>query len=234
VLRRNVVGLLSAAGILLEGCAAPLAPPPASLGQVYEHSIHQAAVRDPGFSVPLQVIDSTQVTVKVATFTEWGVPASPLQRPTWISIPAQLQEHCRGKPDAVLAIQQILGLPPAPAPTRPDHSWQVIMFSVPRQALFRPCPGGTDIGAGRCSAGDVAPDLDEATARFLLRQLWTSYRVGPTPADDGYPFTGMGWSYNWDPASPTHVGIAEYVVRPGAPVRDAVATTPSQFCNATG
>jgi hypothetical protein len=42
----------------------------------------------------------------------------------------------------------------------------------------------------------------------------------------------MGWSYDWDPASPTHVGISEYVVKLGAPISNITATTPDRFCNA--
>jgi hypothetical protein len=220
-------GLRAAALVLLFGCASPQ--------QQYDASIHSAAVRDPGFSVPLRPIDGGLATVEVATFTEWGVPASPLQRYTWVSLPAQLAELCRGKPDPVLAIQQILGLPPAAMPSRPDHQWQVVRFSVPRAAIFRPCPGGTDIAAPRCSAGTVAPGLDDATARFFLDQIWSSNRTGFTRADGGpdygYPYTGMGWSYDWDPASGSHIGVSEYVLKPGAPIANVAVTTPGAFCN---
>jgi hypothetical protein len=226
--------------VLLIGCAAPPASPPAAtaLNQDYEHAIREAAVRRPEFSVPLRAISAGQAMVTVATFTEWGVPTTPLPRSTWVSLPEQLQEMCRGKPDSVLAIQQILGLPPASTPSRPDHQWAVVTFTVPRANIFRPCPGGTDIASLRCSASGVAPNLDEFTARFLLNQLWISDRIGFEKPDSGkdmtqdfgYPFTGMGWSYDWDPASPTHIGISEYVVRPGAMVQNASATSPEHFC----
>lgn len=129
--------------------------------------------------------------------------------------------------------------PPAPTPSRPDHQWAVVTFTVPRASIFRPCPCGTDIAAPRCSAQGVAQDLDDGTARFFLNQLWTSDRIGFEKPDSGrdilpdfgYPYTGMGWSYEWDPASPTHVGVSEYVVRPGASVQNASAMSPDQFCN---
>jgi hypothetical protein len=108
-------------------------------------------------------------------------------------------------------------------PPRPGHRWQVVIFTVSREHIFRPCPGGTDIAAPRCVADRVAPDLDDAERRFFLGQLWSSGRVGferrdnvgQVTQDFGYPFTGMGWTYNWDP---------------GAPVRNPRATTPGQFC----
>jgi hypothetical protein len=229
--------LVSALAAAVAGCATPGGSPPADLAREYEHAIRESAVRTPASSVPLRAIPREQTVVTVATFTEWGAPATPLQRYTWVSLPDQLHQLCRGKPDPVLAIQEILGLRPAAAPSRPDHQWQVVTFTVPRQWIFRPCPGGTDISAPSCAAGDVSNTLDADTTRFLLRQLWTSDRVGfmrkgddgrVTP-DVGYPFTGMGWSYDWDPASPTHVGVSEYVLKPGAPLGDVKVTTPDRF-----
>lgn len=230
-----LVGML----IVLTGCSAPApAPSSADLRQSYEAAIRAAAVHTPEFSVPLRAIGPEQSDVTVATFTEWGVPPSPLKRYTWVSLPAQLREMCRNKPDTVLAIQEILGLPPASTPSQPDHGWEVITFRVVRDALFRPCPGGTDIAAARCTIDPVAK-LDNETTLFLLNQLWTSDRLGGLERSEGaeaavrgYPFTGIGWSYNWDPASRSHVGVSEYVVKPGAQIREPKTTAPDQFCNA--
>jgi hypothetical protein len=231
--------LASALAVVLGGCATPAGSPPADLAREYEHAIHDSAVRTPASSVPLRAVPREQTVVTVATFTEWGPPATPLQHTTWVSLPDQLRQMCRDKPDPVLAIQQILGLPPAASPSRPDHQWQVVTFTVPRGSMFRPCPGGTDISAPSCAAGTVSDSLDAETALLLLNQLWTSDRVGFTHKGDdgrvtpapGYPFTGMGWSYDWDPASPTHVGVSEYVVKLGAPLGNITATTPDRFCS---
>ncbi len=227
-----LVGLVA----IVAGCAGPSeSATPAELKHAYERSIREAATRDPGFAVALRTISPDQATVDVATFTEWGEPPSPTQRHIWVSLLPQLRDMCKGKPDSVLAIQQILGLPPAPSPSRPDHQWQVVTFSAPRTAIFRPCPAGTDTAAQSCSAGGPASDLDEAAARFFLSQLWTSHRVGfDRPEEVGYPFTGMGWSWNWDPASSSHVGVSEYVVRPGATLSDVTSTAPDRFCNPAG
>jgi hypothetical protein len=210
----------------------------------YERSIRSAAVRDPSFEVDLRTISPKKLQVTVATFTEWGTPASPTQRLIWVSLPGQLRSLCHDKPDSVLALQEALGLPPQPVPMNPQHRWQVITFTVPRSALFRPCPGGTDIAAPRC-ANTLAKEmteptertdtLDAATTRFLLDQLWNSNRIGfskPAGAPDwGYPFTGMGWAYNWDPTAASPVGVSEFVVRDDTVISNPVAATPSQFCN---
>jgi hypothetical protein len=232
------IGLFASVLVLVGGCAMQSQPPPASadLKQDYERAIRDAAVRRLEFSVALSSIPANQAMVPVATFTEWGEPATPLQHDTWVSLPEELREMCRGKPDPILAIEQILGLPPMSKPSLPGHQWAVVTFVVPRMNIFRPCPGGTDIAAPQCSAKDVAPNLDDATARFLLKQLWTSYRIGfqktgKMTEDFGYPFTGMGWTYDWDPASSTHIGVSEYVVRRGASIGSRSTTSPDQFCN---
>jgi hypothetical protein len=199
-------------------------------GQHYEGSIRQAAVRTPGAVVPLHPLPPGEV-VTMSHFTEWGVPATPTTRYAWVSVPAQLQALCRGKPDAVLAIQQVLGLPPQPTPSRPDHRWQVVTFQVPRSALFRPCPGGTDPDATQCHPSQVPTELDPEATRFLLEQMWSSWRSG-FHGQPGYPFTGMGWSYNWDPTAPHPVGISEYVLKRGTPLAQMQVATPEAFCNA--
>jgi hypothetical protein len=206
--------------------------------QEYQESVRAAALHGPQSSVPLRPIPADLTSVTVATFTEWGAPPSPVQRYTWVSLPDQLRSLCRGKADPVLAIQQILGLPPA-VPSRPDHSWQVVSFTAPRSEIFRPCPTNTDIAADRCSAGNVSPDLDDTGEKFFLNQMWGSYRDGFVDRNGrqiaggsiGYPFTGMGWSYNWSRSSTSHVGVSEYVVKPGAAIGHAEGKTPAEFCN---
>ncbi len=196
----------------------------------YEASIGRSAVRSPPSVVALHPLPAGPL-LTMSHFTEWGVPASPTRRYTWVSVPAQLRALCRGKPDAVLAIQQVLGLPPQASPSQPEHRWQVVSFQVPRTALFRPCPGGTDPEAEQCHPSQVPAEMEPEAMRFLLEQIWSSWRSGFDGAR-GYPFTGMGWSYNWDPGAPHPVGISEYVLKHGAALAGVQVTTPADFCNA--
>lgn len=228
--------------LVLAGCVTTSVDDGQSLKAHYERSIIASAVREPGFGVDLLVIPASMKDVRLATFTEWGPPRSPTERFTWVSGPEQLRTHCRGRPNAVLAIQQALGLPPRATPSKPDNRWQVISFTVARATLFRPCPGGTDVASPRCSVEKVAPDnnsvtggLDADMVRFLLEQIWSSHKRGfDTPGSErwGYPFTGMGWTYNWDPQASSPVGVTEFVVRKGAVLSNIVAETPEQFCSA--
>ena len=258
ILHRNTAWVLSGGLAVLSACTQP-APSPAlqatrapiarpspadALAAAYEQSIRAASVREPRFAVELRTIDAGQRHVRVATLTDRGKPAIPTERPIWVSLPDQLQTFCRGKPDPLLAMQQALGLPPEAAPAKPGRAWQVVTFTVPRTALFRPCPGGTDVGTRQCAA-DLAAEafgatsanaLDTGTTRFLLNQLWTSHRIGFRDKNGapewGYPFTGMGWTYNWDPEAASPVGVSEFIVRKNTAASALETATPAQFCNA--
>jgi len=74
---------------------------------------------------------------------------------------------------------------------------------------------------------------------FLVQQMWTSYRTGFRPAagspdypdkDSGYPFTGMGWSYNWGSFLSSHVGISEFVLTRKPEIKVIGSKAPADFC----
>src|SRR3954447_6335422 len=109
--------LATALAAILAGCVTRSASPPADLAREYEHAIRDSAVRTPTSSVPLRAISREQTVVTVATFTEWAPPGTPRRHVPGVSLPARRRQMGRGKPDPVLAIQQILGLPPAASPS---------------------------------------------------------------------------------------------------------------------
>lgn len=64
--------------------------------------------------------------------------------------------------------------------------------------------------------------------RFVAKQMWNSYRMDF--GDPGYPFTGMGWTYNWDSSSPDHFGVSEFVVKRDADIKIVGEKLPADFC----
>lgn len=119
-----------------------------------------------------------------------------------------------------------LGLPP----DRND-TIKVFTFKIGPADVFRPCASGPDTTTTSCKL-DLPrdPSGDAATEHFVLKQIMDSWRTGFS--SPGYPFTAMGWSYDWDPDSTTHQGVSEYVTKPGAVIDDATWSTPSAFCAA--
>ncbi len=89
---RKASWLSCSALVALSACTATCLPPapattssiagpqaPGTLAATYERSIRAAAVREPSFTVRLRTIGPQQARVAVATFTEWGLPASPTE-----------------------------------------------------------------------------------------------------------------------------------------------------------
>jgi hypothetical protein len=232
---RSTTPVLFAMAITLPSCAfqhRTESSPTVSIS-AYEKAINAAAVRRPSWNVQLWSLGDGP-TVTVGTFSEYW-PLDSEHHYIWVVPPAQLWKMCRGKADPVLAMQQSLGLPPKEPSS--GNEWRVIVFDVPSNAVFRPCPGDTRLNAENCPSGDaVDTGLDEATARFFLKQFWSAHHAtvvinGKT--DFGYPWTGMGWTYDWGPTSRTHVGASEFVVKIGTKVDHPVSLTPAEFCGAS-
>lgn len=218
----------------------------------YRQAIFDAAVKKPSYDLKLKPIDATKSRIKVITLTyKDDSPIKPdhpftstkgsktlakqsggkgvVQYDTWVSLPSESGKACKGAKDPVRALEQILGMPPA------GGDWELVQFEVAPRHMFRPCASSPDITTKRCSftlptkfkSKDEKKAVEAAQA-FVFAQIWNSdIRGFPSP---GYPFTGMGWTYNWDPASKDHYGISEYIVRAGAPVRSIRVLTPKQFC----
>jgi hypothetical protein len=213
----------------------------ASQMEAYRRAVPLAAVRQPSFVVQLPRIGAAQREVRVAHFTSRPLDASSRSRPIWVSLPEELRAAaCRPGHDAVLGIQQTLGLPPVATP-----NWKVIEFTVGSADLTRPCFSGPSPDTTQCSF-DLPPEPADSQAkleehrwlRFMLRQVAGSFRDGftrtPAEAMQGSPFTGMGWTYNWNPELPTHVGVAEFVIFPDAKLQQvSPPIDPAEFCRAS-
>jgi hypothetical protein len=237
--------IMTAFTFALTSCVGPRpasTPPAADPSAEYEQSLSAASLRHPDWSVPLHPLGPGPMQT-VGTFTKYNLDTKNYY--VWVSLPAQLWELCKDKQDPILRIQQILGLPPQP--DDPRQPFQIILFQVNQKALFRPCPGGTDPqappDAPRCLAGNkLNPKLDASITHFLLNQFWTAHHVTYDQVTDkgnpemvfGYPWTAMGWTYDWDTESKTHEGASEFVVKKGSAVdkKTVRSLTPAAFCHA--
>jgi hypothetical protein len=208
---------------------------PVSMEEQYEEAIRKAAVRKADWNIPLWPLNDA-ATVSMSTFTQYN-NLDTGNYYIWVSPTAQLSSMCKGKMDPVLALQQILGLPPNQSP-RPGNQWRVFIFDVASSNVFRPCPGGVDPNAQpdkpRCVAGDALdPKMNPEITYFMLKQSWSAHHASTVRdglTDFGYPWTGMGWTYDWDPLSKTNVGVSEFIVQRGTVLTNVRPVTPSEFC----
>jgi hypothetical protein len=211
----------------------------------YKSSIAAAAVKTPAYAVELGTVRGA--TINVANLGPGAPPLTDRDFDMWVAPASQLRAACAGAADPLRRLQQVLGLPPIAQPGR-----VVTEMEVPRDALFRPCVAGGDVGSPKCAEefpALLAVGADAKVVRaeydrlhFVAAQMWNSYRDGfPTTGrsatdypSSGFPFTGMGWTYDWSDV-PNHVGVTEFVIRREATVK-VIGTpqTPAQFCAATG
>jgi hypothetical protein len=219
--RRRFVIVLPAMALLL-GCAI-VQTPRERLEDAYTRSIPEAAVKTPNSVRTLTPIDMTKPEIVVAHLQS-GSTIDPA-RYIWISLPDELRTFCKDKQNRVLALEMALGLPPDPTYDK------LFTFKISPADLFRPCASSPLTTTTSCSV-DVPrdPSADSKSEHFVLKQMMDSYRIGFPSV--GYPFTAMGWSYDWDPDSATHQGVSEYVTKPGAAIADVASTTPDAFCEA--
>jgi hypothetical protein len=227
--------------------------PPVDDREIYRAAIHEAAVRTPADQVTLRTIEPTASMVKVANFGFRAPASGPSDRVLWVTLPDELAKACAGSDRPARRLLEILGLPPDRPGTREER--RIFLLEVPRAALSRPCIFGGDPAKPTCSAASIAavrpssapsaadhgpgpasvvapgaallPVARDVPDPRYLEHLWNSYRTDFS--QDGFPFTGMGWTFDWGKGAP-HIGVSEFVVAQNSEVTPLGSQTPRQFC----
>ena len=127
--------------------------------------------------------------------------------PIWVTVAPDLQNWLAtqkkvSNPDKRL--KQLLGLPP-------DADKQFFVeFWVRPQDLFRPCID-TEVNDGACELY-----LKNRADPNCENLLWLTEQVRMSFADSSlykrYPFTQLGYTYDWNPRNKSHVGLSEFVI----------------------
>jgi hypothetical protein len=253
-LARTLRGAAAAARALLGACGtaagnpgrAPPLPAPRSLDAVYARAVANAAVYSPENVLPLfpAVADAEgNVRVVTLTTTSYGEGPQTVPEDVWVSVVPEVRDSCGGWPadeDLVMRLRQLLGLRPA------DSVSHFVEMSVPAATLFRPtvdpavttrwpCPEGP--GGGACGLHFPA-GVDTAHIAWMANQMLSAWQVpdgypaGGAPPDQrglGYPWTRLGYTYNWHPGSPRY-GASEYLVRAGTPITVTSVNAIGAYC----
>ena len=143
----------------------------------------------------------------------------------WVTVAPRLQRFCRSLDrtgEALsLRLAQRLGLPPDV-----DYTQFVELWVRPAD-LVRPCPD-PEVSDRECERSAPVPTkhvrVSESHREWFRELKRTPY--GP----DGYPFTGLGYTYDWNPAT-DEVGPSEFVLRAeeGAVIKARFPT--EAYCN---
>jgi hypothetical protein len=144
----------------------------------------------------------------------------------WVTAVPALKQFCRGSDRTGdrrrLRLAQRLGLPPDADYDRFVELW------VRPQDLVRPCPD-PEVTDRECELHPPKPrahvQISDAHRAWFRELKETSY--GP----DGYPFTGLGYTYDWHPST-DKVGPSEFVLRPGEPAVLRATYSTAAYCQA--
>jgi hypothetical protein len=153
---------------------------------------------------------------------EGDVITIPLDAYPFVTVVPEVKNFCAAPMPAgtnlTLRLEQLLGLPPANGKVKFVQLW------VDPNDLFRPCPD-PEITDSRCG-------LDFPTG-FLTVSLnyvsWFDRQYCQSYGANGYPWTRLGYTYDWGvPAG--HVGMSEFVIRPGSQVQICSVTKTEDYC----
>jgi hypothetical protein len=205
---------------------------------LYDRAIVDAAVKKPDRIHELTPIADERIVVAAwvragsALDTEATALRTSRHNRTWVTIAAQIRAACRRmEPSALIRrVEQLLGLPPGYGTNR-----RMATFTVERAFLARPCADPSTTTTS-CSIQAVDAPADpsqregfDAHGRWLAGHMLASYRI-ETPGGQGYPFTGLGYTYDWHPDNERHIGLPEYVVLPDTAVTGVRAADIATFC----
>ncbi len=209
-------------------------------------SLYQSAVRDAKTAAPYKIYPGlVPITgsnnalerdpagrVLFVTWTSWAGYDSnvgsdvALSREVWVTVSPQIADYCRALPygaNRTLWLEALLGIPPGSAKTR------FVELTAHSEDVFRPCPDSeiTDSVCGLEFPQDAAPSY----------RAWFEGLNSTSYGDNGYPWTRLGYTYNWGFAGSqdysSKVGLSEFVIRQGATVGVRSVSSLEEYCSLT-
>ncbi|MBB6498745.1 hypothetical protein [Pedobacter cryoconitis] len=204
-------------------------PPVLSMNQLYQNAILDAMVADSS-----ERIDTLWALTPGNTSLKWktinGKPyvllASFMRYPSsypvgdsitnswgesWLFIPQQMKARIGASftatSDTTMRICQLLGLPPA----NKQSNTHIAEVWVNPERLYRPA-GNPAITTTTTGAALINNNPGTYTSWFNSYIVFAYYRTLSTTSDYHYPWTRLGYTYDWAPKT-NHVGMSEYVLQ---------------------
>lgn len=240
-LRLRAPGLFALAGLLSACAGGPVAPGDAQ-GR-YRAAIVDAAVVSPAKVSVLKALPEAATVSMVSWVTQQRAPCQGGGAPCtlevgadrlWVTLAGEVQTLCRGwnlRGDALRErLEQLLGLPPdAPLQYRKVG---FAVLEVARERVERPCLGMEPAGAGPVCTITAQPGTPEELRNFVGQQMAGSY-VLDNPRGPGYPYTRLGYTYDWGAAAgASHYGASEFLIKPGSSARVVAQMSTDAYCAA--
>ena len=209
----------------------------------YQAAIADAAVASPSKIAPLLALPAGPTVSVVSWISDRKTPCAgqspPCEmsigkNPVWVTLAGEVQTQCRSWPlrsDALRRrLEQLLGLPMDPP--LPYRMTKFMLLEVPREHLERPCLGvdETDPVHPTCTLS-AQPDTSLELRTFVGQQMVDSYVVDG-PNGPGYPYTRLGYTYDWSStANPKRYGASEFIIAPGTTVKVIAVVPTDDYCS---
>lgn len=133
----------------------------------------------------------------------------------WITLVPDVKEFCSDMREADLQIklEQGLGLPPE------GKKANFIEYWVQPKDIFRPCPD---------------PEIHDTTCQIntssSTRQSHIDWLDKQKIEGKGYPWTKLGYTYNWSSFGPNKIGLSEYVISKNSDVIVNSTYSTKEYC----
>jgi hypothetical protein len=249
-LPRCLRGAAAAALAILSACSTAAArpasmPAPAATADVYAHALYDAALYEERHVLPLfPAVADAQGMVHVATLTatDYTLGEQVLPGDVWVSVEPEARDSCTSwsdREDLVMRLRQLLGLRPA------DSVAHFVVMRAPAAGMFRPTVDPAIDTRTPCSAEQALrpgcglnfpASADSAHIAWMAGQMLYAWKMPngyPRDARDpdllGYPWTRLGYTYNWHPGSPRY-GTSEYLVSQGTRVTVTAVVPIATYC----
>lgn len=239
--------------LLLLACPKPTPPVPAPAVEAPVEApadpaaAYAAAVQDASEALPDEIFEGLTTIrqdnpallwqegaptprVRLVTWTSWTgyddrIGASMvLSREVWVTVAPELQSRCRSwalpGESLELRLEQLLGLPPENGKDR-----FVELYARPED-LFRPC-ADPEITDHRC---EIALPAEHQPAPPSWYADWFGGLMRSSYGEGGYPWTRLGYTYDWGGEPGADVGLSELVIQSGAEVVVAGVTPTAAYC----
>lgn len=227
-------GAWAGAALAVLGACGTGTPPVTGPGPVptdadaYAHAMYQSAQYEARHVLPLvPALPDAEGMVHVVTVktAAWPLRDTTLANEVWVTVVPEVRDSCDdwAEEETLMRLRQLLGLQPSyPA------AWFIEM-RVPAASMFRPAADPAistrtlcDTSLNADCALSFPAGVDPAHVRWLADKMLSTWKLPNgypvSGVDDrdrlGYPWTRLGYTYNWHPGS-SRYGASEYVVRPG-------------------
>lgn len=238
----RVAAMLAFSGLLF-GCA-NVQPTGGNAQSNYNAAIADSAIASPGKVMPLKPLPQSDTVTVVSWVVSQRVPCEsgavpcPMKvgnDPMWVTLAGEVQGTCQawklGGDALRRRMEQLLGLPMDPP--APYRKAMFVEIQVARSRIQRPCLGLDETTPARpvCTI-DAQPGTPQELRNFVGQQMAGSYVVD-NPRGPGYPFTRLGYTYDWGAdARMNHYGASEFLVAPGTEMKAVKVISTDLYCNA--